>query len=180
MVPRLRKVPRGPRLLAEVMFGHRCIPSSERGCVRWWRSGRPCCQAARERRGPGMAGLCSTLRCGRPRRSLHATEPRTTRTRLSRVRACARTPAVALRGPGPTTEPNSNSAACTPSPHQFHHHSITVISSYFNVTQPLDRFHEHIPRTAFNHINQLQLKSNFTGQVKAKLTSYLHPSTLSN
>lgn len=78
-VPRSLKAPRGPRLVREVVAGHGCVPSSERGCVRWWRSGRPCCQAARERRGPGMAGLCSTLRCGRPRRSLHATEPRTAR-----------------------------------------------------------------------------------------------------
>lgn len=72
------------------------VPWSERGCVWWWRSGGPCCQAARERRGPGMAGSCSTLRCGRcgrPRRALHATGPRTARARARPL--CARTPALA-------------------------------------------------------------------------------------
>ena len=68
-------------------LGALSVPWSERGCVWWWRSGGPCCQAARERRGPGMAGSCSTLRCGRcgrPRRALHATGPRTARARARR------------------------------------------------------------------------------------------------
>ncbi|CAH2068338.1 unnamed protein product, partial [Iphiclides podalirius] len=96
----------------------RVVPSSERGCVSWWRSGGPCCQAARERRGPGMAGSCSTLRCGRPRRALHATGPRTARARLRR--RCARTPAL-----GDTAAPRLRRSAAglqprAPAPHRPH------------------------------------------------------------
>lgn len=85
----------------ELHSGSHIVPWSERGCVWWWRSGGPCCQAARERRGPGMAGSCSTLRCGRcgrPRRALHATGPRTARARSARpARARPHSPPVARR-----------------------------------------------------------------------------------
>ncbi|CAG4926299.1 unnamed protein product [Colias eurytheme] len=101
----------------------RIVPWSERGCVWWWRSDGPCCQAARERRGPGMAGSCSTLRCGRcgrPRRALHATGPRTARARDR----CARTPALAT--PHRAFSLPRPAAACTGTTPPTQQHTLSI------------------------------------------------------